>query len=103
MVFTEGLLPRLIVPPRDPALEPVSLNRKNSFSLSLTTWSNRTLVESSELLFVQLAIYCAVLSDGLSIPPGVGKGKAFKTGWSTGSAVCRTVLSGTRTLLAGGC
>ena len=49
---TEGLVP---CDPRLAVLDGVSLNRKKSRSLSLTAWSKRTLTESSELGFDQLA------------------------------------------------
>src|SRR5947209_4099965 len=63
-------------------LEGVSLKRKNSLSLSLTAWSNRTLVESSELGFDQLPINCPVPFVASGTPLELGKGNAFITGRS---------------------
>jgi hypothetical protein len=56
MPFTDGV-EKLAYVPRVAAVELVSLNRKKSFSWSFITWSNRTLVESSELGLDQLPMY----------------------------------------------
>src|SRR2546430_13941511 len=63
--------------------EPVSLNRKNSLSFSPTISSKRTLVESMELGFDQLALNGAKPSPN-SVP--LATGKALRTGWMAGSA-----------------
>src|SRR5437660_10979173 len=80
-MFWEGGMPKPPgAVPRAEALDPVSLNRKNSLSLSLTTWSNRTLVESSEAGLDQLPLYSAQTSQK-SCP--LGTGKAFNMGCIT--------------------
>src|SRR5207245_5675139 len=83
-MFWEGGMPKPPgAVPRAEALDPVSLNRKKSLSLSLTTWSNRTLVESSELGLDQLPLNSAQPSPK-SCP--LGTGKAFNTGCSSAGA-----------------
>src|SRR6266851_8727863 len=85
--------------PRLAELDPVSANRKKSLSLSFTTWSNRTLVESMELGLDQLATYCAKPFAVSSGP--LGTGKAFNTGCNAAGADARIATSGTKLIEAG--
>src|SRR5260370_31692140 len=66
--------------PRFAKLDEVSLNRKKSLSLSLTAWSKRTLVESSELGLDQLPMNWPNPFAAFSSPLGLGTGNAFMTG-----------------------
>src|SRR5271157_5693051 len=96
--------------PRVVELEPVSLNRKKSLNLSLTTWSNRTLVEFSELGLDQPAMYWAnpfcswpvggqvgsvAGSHGTKTSGPFGTGKAFSVWLRGAGAADRKVVSGT--------
>src|SRR5260370_36529845 len=80
-------------------LDPVSPNRKKSLNLSFTTWSNRTVVESSEPGLDQLAINCAKPFAVSSGPLGIGN--AFNTGLRGAGAAARKAASGTKLIEAG--
>src|ERR1700733_7913063 len=79
MVSTVGVESREADVPRLAELDPVSLKRKKSLSLSFRLWSIRMLVELSEAALDQLPIYSA---NPFPKSGPFGTGKAFRAGWS---------------------
>src|SRR5207249_3847852 len=88
IVLTDGGGPPVPPAARVAVLELVSLNRKKSFTLSLTAWSNRTLVELIELGLDQLPMNWPIPFLASSSPFGLGTGKASIAGRSALAAGC---------------